>query len=45
MSSWDDNDEDTQTTSTTMSSFEMDRLKKNMPTAEGTPGKSSYVKK
>ena len=43
MSSWDDNDEDTQTTSTTMSSFEMDGLKKNMPTAEGTSGKSSYV--
>jgi hypothetical protein len=45
MSSWDDNDEDTQTTSTTTSCFETDGLKKNMPIAEGTSGKSSYVKK
>jgi len=40
MSLWDDNDEDTQTTSTTMSSFEMDGLKKNLPATEG---KGSYI--
>jgi Ulp1 family protease len=47
-SSWDNNDEDTEATSTTASSFEMDGLKKNMPSmsqpaSDGTWGRGSYI--